>query len=68
MNCIKNVFTRDLILLFAEADFYKEKSDLVAMNARLAKVWPIVLEKKDSLPYVDDRTHLPSKREFQLGE
>ena len=59
---------RDLISLFAEADLYKEQSDLVAINARLAKVWPTVLEKKDVLPPLGHGTHLPSKREFLLEE
>ena len=59
---------RDLILLFAEANLCKEQSDLLAINARLAKVWPTFLEKRDHLPHMGDGTHMPLKREFLLEE
>ena len=68
MSCIKTVSNQDLILFFADADLYTELSDLLAINARLAKVCPTALEKRDLLPHMGDGTHFPSKRKFLLGE
>ena len=57
MSCIKTVSNQDLILFFADADLYTELSDLLAINARLAKVCPTALEKRDLLPHMGDGTH-----------
>ena len=68
MNGNVYVTARDLNLLFAESDLYKEKSDLIGMNARLATVSPTFLKRKGPLPHVDDGTHSPSRREFFFRE
>ena len=52
--------------IFAETDVPKDQFDFVAINARLAKVWPVIIERKDPLPGADDGTHLPSKRELLI--
>ena len=52
--------------IFAESDVPESQSDFVAINARLAKIWPVIIEKKSAMPGADDDTHLPSKREFLI--
>ena len=47
---------------------YKNPSDFVAINARLAKVWATIIKRKDPLPDADDDTHSPSTRELLIEE
>ena len=54
--------------IFAETDVPNDQSDFIAINARLAKLWPVILERKDPLSGADDSTHLPSKREFLIED
>ena len=54
--------------IYADTDVPKDQADFIAINARLARVWPVILEKKDPLPGADDGTHAPSKREFLIED
>ncbi|MEO8103745.1 MAG: DUF3470 domain-containing protein [Betaproteobacteria bacterium] len=51
-----------------DTDVPKHQADFIALNARLAKVWPVILERKPPLPGADDGTHAPSKREFLIED
>lgn len=39
--------------IFAEDDVPEDQQDFIEINARLAKVWPILSERKDPLPDAD---------------
>ena len=54
--------------IFAEADVPQDQADFVAINARLSKVWPVILERKETLSGADDGAHAPSKREFLIED
>ena len=52
--------------IFEEADLPEEFLDYVEVNARLAKQWPEMSEKKDPLPDADDWADMPEKRQWLI--
>ncbi|HMM71112.1 MAG TPA: ferredoxin family protein [Rhodocyclaceae bacterium] len=40
--------------IFAEDDVPTEQQSFIALNAELAKVWPVIIERKAPLPDADD--------------
>jgi len=50
--------------IFAEDDVPAEQRQFTALNAELAKVWPVILERKDPLPGADDVAKTPGKLAF----
>ena len=40
--------------IFAEDDVPEDQQEFIEINAKLAKVWPIITAKKDALPDADD--------------
>ena len=52
--------------IYAEADVPVNQTEFIAINARLSKVWPVILITKDPLQGADDGVHLPSRREFLI--
>jgi len=40
--------------IFAEDDVPAAQQEFIALNAELAKQWPVILERKDPLPGADD--------------
>ena len=40
--------------IFAEDDVPTEQQSFIALNAELAKVWPVIIERKAALPDADD--------------
>ena len=47
--------------IFAEDDLPKEQSQFLALNAELAKNWPVITEKKDAPPDAAEWENKPGK-------
>ena len=47
--------------IFAEDDLPAEQRGYMAINAELAKTWPVISEKRDPLPDADDWNGKPDK-------
>lgn len=47
--------------IFAEDDVPQDQRQFIPLNAELAKQWPMLAEKKDSLPDADDWNGTPDK-------
>ncbi len=48
--------------IFAEDDVPKAQQEFIALNAELAKVWPVIAERKDALPDAEQWAAVKSKR------
>ena len=48
--------------IFAEDDVPEDQQEFIEINAKLAKVWPIITAKKDALPDADDFAGQPNKK------
>jgi ferredoxin len=47
--------------IYAEDDVPDAQHAFIALNAELAKIWPAIIEHKDSLADADDWNHKPNK-------
>jgi ferredoxin len=54
--------------IFAEDDVPEDQQEFIEINAKLAKVWPIISSRKDPLPDADKFANEPNKRELLLKE
>ena len=54
--------------IFAEDDVPEYQQEFIEINAKLAKVWPIISSRKDPLPDADKFANEPNKRELLLKE
>ena len=54
--------------IFSEDDVPEEQIEFIEINAKLAKVWPIISEKKDALPDADEFAAQTNKRELLKEE
>jgi len=54
--------------IFAEDDVPEDQQEFIEINARLAKVWPIISERKDPLPDADKFANETNKRELLIEE
>jgi len=50
--------------IFAEDDVPADQQDFIALNARLAKVWPTIATRKDPLPDADAFSKVKNKRDM----
>lgn len=50
--------------IFAEDDVPDDQRDFIALNAELAKIWPVITEKIPALPEADAWLGKPGKREL----
>ena len=50
--------------IFSEDDLPKDKQAFIALNAELAKHWPIITTKKEALPDADDWIDMPEKLQY----
>jgi len=48
--------------IFAEDDVPDDQREFIALNAELAKSWPVITEKKPALPDADTWLGKPDKR------
>ena len=54
--------------IFSEDDVPEDQIEFIEINAKLAKVWPIITEKKDALPDADEFAAQTNKRELLKEE
>ena len=54
--------------IYAEDDVPKGQQEFTALNARLAKKWPAIVERKDPLHGSEDSARLPAKRALLIEE
>ena len=47
--------------IFAEDDVPPEQREYIAINAELAKAWPVITEKKDAPPDADECAKIKNK-------
>jgi len=50
--------------IFAEDDLPEDQREFIAINAELAKAWPVITEKKPALPDADAWIGKPGKRDL----
>ncbi len=50
--------------ILPEDDLSKEQQQFVALNAELAKIWPVISEKKDPLPDAEEWDGQPNKLQY----
>jgi ferredoxin len=50
--------------ILPEDDLSKEQQHFIALNAELAKIWPVLSEKKDALPEADEWNGKPDKFQY----
>ena len=48
--------------IYAEDDVPADQQEFIALNARLAKIWPAITSKKEALPEADQHNGTPGKR------
>ncbi|HSH73039.1 MAG TPA: ferredoxin FdxA [Methylophilaceae bacterium] len=48
--------------IFAEDDVPADQQEFIALNARLAELWPAITSRKDPLPDADDNKGKTGKR------
>ena len=54
--------------IFSEDDVPEDQLEFIEINAKLAKVWPIITEKKDALQDADNFASQTNKRELLVEE
>ena len=54
--------------IFAEDDVPEDQQEFIEINAKLAKVWPIISCRKDPLPDADKFANETHKRELLIEE
>ena len=50
--------------IHAEDDVPDEQQKYIQLNAELAKIWPVITEKKDALPDADEWAEVKDKLEY----
>ncbi len=50
--------------IFAEDDVPEGQEEFIALNAELAKIWPVITERKDPPPDADEWNGKPDKRQY----
>ena len=54
--------------IFADDDVPEDQQEYIEINARLAKIWPIITEKKDALTDADKFKDETGKRKLLIEE
>jgi ferredoxin len=52
--------------IFAEDDVPADQQEFIALNARLAQVWPVITSRKAPLEDAEAMNGVPSKRELLI--
>ena len=50
--------------ILPEDDLTKDQQHFIALNAELAKIWPVISEKKDPLPDAEEWDGQPDKLQY----
>ena len=54
--------------IYAEDDVPEDQQEFIEINAKLAKVWPIITARKDPLPDADKYSNETDKRKLLIEE
>ena len=54
--------------IFAEDDVPEDQQEFIEINAKLAKVWPIITARKDPLPDADKFSNETNKRKLLIED
>jgi ferredoxin len=52
--------------IFAEDDVPEDQKDFIALNARLAKIWPVITSRKEALEDAEAMNGVPEKRDLLI--
>jgi ferredoxin len=52
--------------IFAEDDVPADQQEFIELNARLAKLWPVITSRKESLEDADAMNGVPAKRDLLI--
>ena len=52
--------------IFAEDDVPEDQQDIIALNARLAKIWPVITSRKEAREDADAMNGVPEKRDLLI--
>jgi len=52
--------------IFAEDDVPEAQRAFIALNAELARTWPVIVERTDALPEADEWNNKPDKLKYLL--
>ncbi len=52
--------------IFAEDDVPETLRGFIALNAELARTWPVIVERTDALPEADEWNNKPDKLKYLL--
>jgi len=52
--------------IFAEDDVPADQQEFIALNARLAQVWPVITSRKSALEDAEAMNGVPGKRELLI--
>jgi len=52
--------------IFAEDDVPEDQQEFIALNARLAKIWPVITSRKEALEDADAMNGVPGKRDLLI--
>jgi len=54
--------------IYAEDDVPEDQQEFIEINAKLAKVWPVITARKDPLPDADKYSNEKDKRKLLIEE
>lgn len=54
--------------IFAEDDVPADQQEYIALNARLAEIWPVISARKEPMPDADAMNGAPGKRELLVEQ
>ena len=54
--------------IYADTDVPKAQFKFIKINTRLAKRWPVIVERRDPLPGTSNDVRLPAKRELLIED
>jgi ferredoxin len=52
--------------IFAEDDVPEDQQEFIALNARLAKVWPVITSRKEALEDAEAMNGVPGKLDLLI--
>jgi len=52
--------------IFADDDVPEDQQEFIEINAKLAKLWPVITARKDPLPDADKLSGEPNKRKLLI--
>ena len=66
IDCTLRVAECPAEAIFAEDDVPADQQEFIALNARLAQVWPVITSRKSALEDAEAMNGVPGKRELLI--